>query len=372
MNDLMNGTKVGRDTFKRVTKGAANSWTLSTGVDTNTQGYTVTDFIPCPSVSRDAGDQATWSVAGGKLFDTYREPLLHLRVAFQLPSTDQTTANAMVVPSVKNSPVGGTAEWPYTPAQPNASGRFVASVWSSAATDQLSIGSADALVNRRYEPLTGINPCPVVGVMFKCRGNVMTVAVCGDSISGGAGLTGAKAGRPWSMVGTELASTMQNPVFFWGLYRTGMQSTTYLAYLTRLMDAGILPTHAVFPVGSPNDGGVSTANLTEFFNLRSSKQLNTIAWTMLPPGPVSFSASQENGRNTVNASIRAGTYTTGPYEWFEMELPNMTNGATPVAAIPAAYVEPTSPYLHPNNDGDTFMRAAYAAKLTDLKAKYFA
>lgn len=372
MNDLTNGSATGRSNFTRVTKGGANSWTLATGTEP-LQGYTVTDFIPCASVNRAAGDAATWSVAGGKLYDVYQEPLLHVRVAFPVSAVDQASANSTIVPSTNNSGAN-TTEWPFNPPQPNASGRFLACTWATGATDQLSVGSATALSGSVYGPFTGIVACPVVGVIFKCRGNVMTVAVCGDSISEGAGLSSPRTGRPWNMVGAELASTMAQPVFHMPLYKSGQTSTTYLGYLNQCIAAGLVPTHIVFPGGTPNESTINTTTRDGFFALRGSQQINPVIWTMLPVGQVApqkyTNPAQETARIAANESIRGGTVTTGAYEWMEMEKPNLTDNATPYASIPTSLADAL--VLHPNNSGDLLMRAVWSNKLTQLKSAYYA
>ena len=371
MDDMTNSAAAGRANFVAGSFGGSPGATIGAGTDALCT-YVKSDFIACSSVARAAGDAATWSIAGGKLADTYVEPLLHIRVAFPIDGGDQSAAN--------NTPMLGTinfkavtAENPFNPPQPSASGRFLACTQSSNASPQLSVGSATALSGTVYGPFTGIVFCPVIGVVFKFRGNVISVATAGDSISEGAGLTGDRTIRPWSLVGPEKSSSMSEPITHMPLYKSGQSSTTYLAYLSNCISQGLVPTHAVFPVGTPNDGGVNLTNLATFFSLCATHDIHPVVWTTLPVGQVApqkyTDPATELARIAANNSVRNGTVTAGTYSWMEMELPSLTDGATPYASIPAPLSDAIR--LHPNNDGNAIMEAVFEDKLADLQSEYF-
>lgn len=372
MDDMTNSSASGRSNFIAGSFGGSPGVTIGAGTDALCT-YVKSDFIPCASVARAAGDAATWSIAGGKLADTYVEPLLHIRVAFPIDGGDQSAAN--------NTPMLGTinfsavtAENPFNPPQPSASGRFLACTQSSNASPQLSVGSATALSGTVYGPFTGIVFCPVIGVVFKFRGNVVCVATAGNSISEGAGLTGDRTIRPWSLVGPEKSSSMSEPITHMPLYKSGQQSTTYLAYLSNCISQGLVPTHAVFPVGTPNDGGVNLTSLAAFFSLCATHDIHPVVWTTLPVGQVApqkyTDPATELARIAANNSVRNGTVTAGTYSWMEMELPSLTDGATPYASIPAPLSDAIR--LHPNNSGNAIMQTVFESKLTDLANQYFA
>ena len=371
MDDMTNSAAVGRSNFVAGSFGGSPGVTVGAGTDALCT-YVKSDFIACASVERAAGDAATWSIAGGKLADTYVEPLLHIRVAFQIDGGDQAAAN--------NTPMLGTlnfntttAEQPFNPPQPSESGRFLACTSSVNASAQLSVGAASALSGSVYGPFTGLVFCPVIGVAFKFRGSVISVATAGDSISEGAGLTGARIYRPWTVTGSENSSAMDAPITHMPLYKSGQTSTTYLAYLSNCISQGLVPTHAVFPVGTPNDGGVNLTNLASFFSLCATHDIHPVVWTMLPVGQVAPQAysdpATELARIAANNSVRTGTVTGGAYSWMEMELPSLTDGATPYASIPAPLSDALR--LHPNNDGNAIMAAVFESKLADLQAEYF-
>ena len=371
MNDLTNSTAVGRLNFAEGKFNSASSGTIGSGTE-QLCTYVISDFIACSSIPRAPTDAATWSVAGGKLYDTYEEPLLHMRVSLPIAAGDQAAANATPMLGTTNTGATG-AEQPFNPPQPSSSGRFVACTSSTNASPQLSIGQATALSGTVYGPFTGIVYCPIIGVVFKFRGEVICIAISGDSISEGAGLLGAKVQRPWSMVAAELASKMNAPVVYMPLYSAGQSSTTYLAYLQNCIAQGLVPTHAVIPAATPNDGGVNQANLDAFFQLCKTHNIHPIIWTSLPVGQVApqkyTNPATELARIATNNSIRNGTITSDEYSWMEMELPLMTDGATPYASIPEALSDALR--LHPNNAGNANMQVVFESKLSELAAQYF-
>lgn len=370
MDDMTNSAAVGRANFVARSFGGSPGVTIGAGTDALCT-YVKSDFVACSSVTRAAGDAATWSIAGGKLADNYVEPLLHIRVAFPIDGGDQAAAN--------NTPMLGTlnfltttAEQPFNPPQPSESGRFLACTSSVNASAQLSVGAASAL-SSAYGPFTGLVFCPVIGVAFKFRGNVISVATAGDSLSEGAGLTGASIYRPWTVTGSENSSAMDAPITHMPLYKSGQSSTTYLAYLSNCISQNLVPKHAVFPVGTPNDGGVNLTNLAAFFSLCATHDIHPVVWTTLPVGQVApqkyADPATELARIAANNSVRTGTVTGGTYSWMEMELPSLTDGSTPYASIPAGLSDAIR--LHPNNSGDAIMEAVFEDKLADLQAEYF-
>jgi hypothetical protein len=336
----------------------------------NSPNYLVSDEIACSSVARAAGDAATWSVAGGKLADSYTRPLLHIRVTQPTAAIDEPLLGVPIAISATDSP--------FNPAQPTKSGRFVSCRNAAAATEQLSVGGATALTGTTYGPFSGIINMPIVGIIFKYRSKCLSVMCVGDSITDGAGLNSgntAGQGRPWSLIAQQEASTMEHPIEYGKLALAGVSSTVYLGYLSGLVAAGVKPNVVMFPSITPNDGDTNETNLQAFVDLCAANQMRSVIWTGLPigllsPQTASWTDADESRRVALNEAIRARTkYPSADWAEFERGATYLTDDATPKASIPALYADAID--LHPNYAGDGLMRAMAKNKYLEIGVTYF-
>jgi hypothetical protein len=384
LNDLTNSTAGGRSSFIQGTfNGGSASVTISAGTDA-APTYKVSDEIACASVTRDAGDATTWSIAGGKLADSYTRPLLHIRVA---TSTPATTTPVMAAPCNVNA-----TNSPFNTPQPDIYGRIITVRNVAADVNNLSVGAANALLTTGtggggYGPFSGIVYMPIVGVIFKYRTRVISVMAVGDSITQGtlpASDVTTWGDMAWSKISTPQISSMTQPFEWARIARAGQASTVYSTYLDQLIAAGIRPTICLIPSISPNDGDVTQSTLNQMVNACLAVGIYPILWTGLPIGTVAPQAAawvasggaNEAKRVALNAAIRGRTaYNTVPVTnagWLEIEYASpteLTDRATPNASIPGAYAD--SIVLHPNHAGDLIMQAQLKAKLLTYAGSYF-
>lgn len=358
LDDTQNGSAAGRANFTQVTFGGANTLNVVGSGVNFAPTYTISDEIPCVSVPRAAGDAATWSVAGGKLADSYSRPLLHVRVV-------QAIANGVATPLVGNrihlATVAGRIV--ATPVGPTLSGRIAVVRNAAHSAPQLSVGAATALSGRIQGPFTAQMNVPFVGIIFKYRGRAMSIMPLGDSITAGG------TSYRWSTFAQNFASTEAQPIDSGYGAVAGLNSTGYKTILDAMIAGGLSPTVVCIPSVSPNDGttgAVSTANIDAMITACLANNIYPMMWTGLPS--LNFDNTRDASRVALNNLIRAGT---APYsrEFMEMELPSLTNGATPKAAIP----NPTysTDGIHPNTAGEDLMRAQATAKYQALAALYF-
>lgn len=393
LNDLTNSTDASRQNFVAVTFGGLSTATVPAATNGGINaGMLISDFANLVSVTRQAGDATTWSVAGGKLADSYTRPLLHIRVAQPI-----TAANTPLLGFNHN---GGSTDSPFNPAQPTRTGRFISVKNAADATVQTSVGAAAALTGTTYGPFSGIVNIPVIGFILKYGVNAMTFMTNGNSITFGAGIlhvgsadsTSNASGseRSWSRVATETVSTMTQPIEFCKLAVSGTPTTTFVQYLTNAISAGITPTHATYASFSPNDGDAGTSvqitNLATFMTACASKNIYPITWTGLPVGllaPQKLTAAAEGHRLAWNTSMRAGTLPGAPLiDYMEMDQCTdgsgqiMSDNVSPIASMTNTPVHwgdaSTTVNLHPNYTGDVIMRTVYAAKMLQISAKYYA
>jgi hypothetical protein len=366
LNDLTNSTASGRSNFVQVTFSGSATASVPAGT-AQVPGYLVSDEITCASLPRSAGDAATWSVAGGKLADSYTRPLLHIRVA---QPTATTSSNILGITSATSC-----TDAPFNPAQPTLTGRFISVTNAAASANNLSVGSAAALTGTTYGPFSAIIYMPIVGIIFKYRTNCMSVITFGDSITAGAGLGSGQTGRPWGLIAQQVVSTMTNPFEYGIMALSGQGMAVFKGYYDAMVGAGIKPTIAMMAPWSPNDSTAFPADTVLTTSFVSSCRANGIypmIWTVLPVGliaPQQLNGAGETLRLNYNAGIRDGTlFPNVDYCEFD-QAAGMSDNVSPVASIPA--INSDAIRLHPNSAGDLILRNVLDAKLTSLKPLYF-
>ena len=387
LGDQSNTTASGKQPFVAVTFGGNASGTVPAAAN-NKPGILVSDLIPITSMTRLASDSSTWTIAAGKLGNCDTAPLLHIRVAQPTAATNSNLLGILV----GHNP--GSTDAPYQNGSVTKTGKYISCQNNAAATPQLSIGSNTAFTGTgtsNYGPFCGIINMPIVGVVFEYASNAMSVAVNGDSISDGAGISAAQANRPFGRIACETASTPSKPVEFCMLTLIGASSGLFEGWFENIIANGIIPTHSVFPTTSPNDGAtgpgatqVTTTN--QWITTCAANNIYPITWTAMPVGttaPQKYTNAGETARLNWNVGLRAGgtQFTTAkPLDYMEFDQAviggeAVSDNATPIASftLTPQRMGDSTYNLHPTSYCDTGLATGVMLpKLQSIAAAYYA
>jgi hypothetical protein len=175
-----------------------------------------------------------------------------------------------------------------------------------------------------FTSLTQRSQTPILGFQYKARGRVVTVMSHGDSIDWSPSTTYVSESY-WSAACMDLSDEGIVPVEYANMAWPGTTSQTFADRLNDALVAGIVPSIATLPIGSPNDmtnAAITTGQITtqrralvQALGSLSSYGVPVLLRTILPTNPVA-AVYDWNGtdslRRAYNDDIRA--YAAGGYD----------------------------------------------------------
>lgn len=188
--------------------------------------------------------------------------------------------------------------------QAQTQGRYFASYrdgtgnYATTAQASFTKGSAQSLIH-------------VTGVVFYCRGRVVSVVGIGDSITQGAGVTG-ESQNGFGPRAYGAVSTLSAPVVWSNFGYASQPVETYFQRFEALIAAGLKPHVAVFAPFSPNGGApnqtrtnIVRSRLSRFLALCDENRIIPILWTGAPNTAAAWDATADNFRKALNAELLA-------------------------------------------------------------------
>lgn len=151
----------------------------------------------------------------------------------------------------------------------------------------------------------------VTGVVFYCRGRVVSVVGVGDSITQGTGVTGQSQNGFGPRAYGDV-SVLPAPVVWSNFGCASQPVETYFQRFETLVSAGLRPHVVIFSPFSPNGGAptqtrinIIRSRLARFFALCDDNGIVPIIWTGAPNTAAAWDATSDNFRKALNAELLA-------------------------------------------------------------------
>lgn len=162
-----------------------------------------------------------------------------------------------------------------------------------------------------FTDTTNRSQCPIVGVQYAARGQVITVMGVGDSITEG---RGTYLGEGWGVPACEGLSSMSGVAFEWSnVAWSGVSTGAIRDQVIDVLGAGIYPELMFIPTGSPNDVS-TTVTSAQVLAMRTrlaralvecrAYQVRPVLWTWLPSNPAAKDyGSTDSLRVALNSDV---------------------------------------------------------------------
>lgn len=316
-------------TWNTVTFGGAGTGTIPAAASAARRAFLVSDWAPAQYIER----------ADGTV------PLVTIRAYISTSGTIGVVGN-------------GTDDLTNWATRPN--GKIVA--MRLQAGDQVTTLSG-------FSSTTNVSQCPIVGVQYSARGEVITVMGVGDSITEG---RGTYLGEGFGVPAGESLSSMSGTAFEWcNLGWSGQSSNQFRDNMIDIASSGIYPDIMVMPCGSPNDdAGTITASIVtaqrsyiaQMLGYQRAMQVPIILWTQLPTNPsVKAYGATDALRVAHNTEVLTWANKGIDVLDFSTALSGITDGTGQVNMLAGS----TTDNIHPNDAGNAILSPILAAKLRE-------
>lgn len=208
---------------------------------------------------------------------------------------------------------------------------------------------------------TDRSQCPIVGVQYSARGQVVTVMGVGDSITEG---RGTYLGEGWGVPACEELSNMSGTAFEWcNAAWTGVSTGPIRDLVLDILGAGIYPDILFVPCGSPND--VSTtitsaqvlamrARLARVLAECRAYQVRPVVWTWLPSNYAAKTyGSSDSSRIALNSDVVSWARRGMDICDFSAALSGSVDGNGQVTMVSGT----TADNIHPNDSGNVLLKS---------------
>lgn len=281
--------------------------------------YTATDWIPISSVARTDGGT---------------KPILVARSFMQASAALPTYGNG----------ADNFQNW-----ATRTDGR----IWAARHQDGVQVTSG-------FTDTTNRNQSPIVGFQYLARGRVITVGMCGDSITDG---RSTYLGEGFGLPAIDALSSMTGTAYeYMNIGWSGQASVTYAERAIDLLQSQFCPDILVFPTGTPNDItttitqpliDAARANRSRVTAEAARRGVTVVLWTWLPSNTA---AKNYGATDSLRVAYNAEIISQGTRGLFVADMATAISGVTTGGQVQMA-AGATTDDIHPNDAGNVILKS---------------